>query len=131
MTSQLDLDSLMEFGDTTGLYIWMNDHAARHILFAQNLQSRYSFQSPLFDIGDPECAKEWALAMQQKQDGQMTPRITAWLQAHQAVHLAELVTIGGGEPPDLVTVDFRDADQFYNWMSNHISLHDIEDEALG
>jgi hypothetical protein len=128
--SALDFASQMNFGDRRGLQEWFLAHAQQHQLYAGNLVSRYGAQPPLFDLADPAMTEEWATAMQQKQDGVMTPRMVAWLLAHQALHAAEFVTIGAGQPVDLSQVDFRDEGQFYDWMSNHIALHDAEDQVL-
>jgi hypothetical protein len=128
--SQLDVDALMPFGNREALMVFFQDHAIAHQHYAVNLQKLFHVQPPLFDLVDPGAAEDWALAMEQGEDGQMTPRIFAWLQAHDRLHQAELVAIGVTTPVELSNVDFRYPDQFYGWMYDHISLHDSQDTVL-
>ncbi len=128
--SQLDISSQMTFGDVQGLRQWFLEHAIAHQNYARNLALKYKADSPLFDLADQGCMADWGVAMAQGKDGQITQRITNWLLAHNAIHTTELTVTGAAQPIDLTQVDFRDQDQFYDWMANHILLHDIEDQVL-
>jgi hypothetical protein len=120
----------MSFGDRLGLNDFFLAHAQSHTVYAANLRDKYGSDSPLFDLTDPQAARDWAIIMASKKTGQMTPRLKSWLQAHADLHTAELTVTQAAAPVDLITVDFGDEGQFNDWMSNHILLHDIEDGVL-
>lgn len=130
MTSALDLESQLAFADEVALQQWALDHAQIHLNYAVKLYSIYKVQSPMIDLTDEGAMSDWVQAMQDQEQGAMTPRLRDWLFAHQKIHLAELQAIGAGSTVDLQTVDFHDKDQFYDWMYNHQQIHDVEDTIL-
>jgi len=116
------------FGNREALFIWMFEHAMIHHRYAANLFLRYGVQPPLFDLVDQLAAQDWASAMSERTG--MTPALHEWLLAHTRLHQAESVPLNLATPPDLTTVDFRDEQQFYDWMDDHQALHDAQDLFL-
>ena len=54
-----------------------------------------------------------------------------WLFIHDRMHKAECIALGLPTPPDLVDVNFDDAQQSEDWFNNHSLLHSLETQALG
>jgi hypothetical protein len=128
--SILALDSQMPFSDAEGLKVWFLDHAQRHAQYVAKLQANYHVLPPSVDLQDEGSVNDWTAAMRDKDEGRMTERLTNWLQTHEQLHSVELTAIGQGSTISLTTVDFRNAQQFYDWMTYHESLHDLQDTVL-
>ena len=55
-----------------------------------------------------------------------------WLELHATLHRAEYAALGlKSNVPDLTRVDFRNRDQFYDWMAIHAAVHDALNQAAG
>jgi hypothetical protein len=53
-----------------------------------------------------------------------------WLSNHATMHLMEFNQIGLTGLPDLEDVDFKDEQQFYDWMELHGLVHQTVNQAL-
>lgn len=126
----LDLDSQMNFGDDEGLKVWFHDHQVQHQMYVAKLTGAYNTQPPSFDLIDDGAINDWISAMKKKKEGVLTPRLLTWMQAHERLHSVELNAIGSGTTISLSTSDFRDDGQFYDWMTYHQDLHDLQDTVL-
>lgn len=57
---------------------------------------------------------------------------SAWKENHQTVHTALYNQLGFTDGvPDLMDIDFKDKNQFEDWMLYHALLHQQINEALG
>ena len=56
-----------------------------------------------------------------------------WLQDHYQLHLNEfdILKLGVDSLPDISVVDFKDREQYEDWMQTHASIHDAVNQALG
>lgn len=55
-----------------------------------------------------------------------------WLLNHQNVHAEELSILGlDNIGVDLSQVDFKDKDQYHDWMTQHAYIHQFVNSALG
>lgn len=57
--------------------------------------------------------------------------LTDWLQLHDNLHQAEYVALQLGQAPNLSTVDFSKANEFYDWMYAHSAVHDTLNQVTG
>jgi hypothetical protein len=130
MASILDLESQLAFGHAEGLMFWFNAHAQQHSNYVTKLTQTYKVVPPSTPLRDQGAMRDWIEAMQQGEQGHMTNQLQEWLLAHEKLHLVELTAIGDVSPIDISTVDFRVADEFYDWMYNHIQMHDTQDGLL-
>lgn len=121
---------LIPFANREALFVWALEHAMTHQRYASKLATKFGIQPPLFDLIDLRTMADWAQAMEQRDKGQMTSAMHSWLLAHTRLHQAEAAPLNLASPPDLTTVDFRDEQQFYDWMDDHQALHDAQDLVL-
>lgn len=108
----IDLDSLVQFGDDEGLQAFIGDHAFAHETIAGAItdQTQASIQHfPLADMGNQE----------------------TWMQVHDTEHRSIASALGLGDTPDLASYNLQDQQQFYDWMEYHASLHQIINATLG
>ena len=130
MASSLDLESQLTFGDAEGLAWWLQVHANQHAKYVAKLTNTYQATAPGVQLLDQVALVDWVKAMAEGPQGRMTEALRNWLLDHERLHAAELKSIGGPTETGLSTVDFRDPQQFYGWMFDHIQLHDAEDPIL-
>jgi hypothetical protein len=130
MSSVLDLESQLAFGDVEGLRWWFKTHADQHAAYVTKLQANYRVTPPSVDLLDQRALTDWLAAMAEGRQGKITPQLGGWLLDHERLHQAELAALGGPTELGISTVDFRDPEQFYGWMLDHIQLHDAEDPLL-
>lgn len=131
----LDLDSQMDWGDTTGLVAFWGDHAVEHATIARGIAAQFDSGSQLFDLSDQGALQAWVTAVEatkRQQDAEAMPApVRDWLDQHQALHVAELQAMGASASFDLSVLDLRDRDQFSDWLDTHQRLHALERQTLG
>lgn len=142
----LDLASQMPYNDRESLLGFWGDHAMSHGSIARRLGSRLDenpqvsvafgsgdvIASSIFDVGDQAALAQWAQGMSDPDNADAHPEeLVQWLQAHQALHVAETQALAITTPFDLSVLDVRKEGQFLDWMDTHARLHKQEDDALG
>lgn len=141
----LALSSQMPYADRTAMLAFWGDHAMAHGTIASRLGSRLSddvigvdfgsgevISSSLFDLSDQAALAQWVQGMADPDNAPPRPEaLHAWLQAHQALHVAESSALSVTTPFDFSVIDVRSREQFLDWMDQHARLHQQESAALG
>lgn len=131
----IDLASATEYGDAQGLRQFMLDHRFVHAQTAFAVVTQFNVSLPSIGLSSSAAEDAWIALMEAGQRGehQVTPlALTDWLNLHSQLHQYEYEVIAPSiSAPDLSTVDFSKADQFYDWMQAHQQIHDSISQALG
>lgn len=145
----ISLSAQMPWGDRQGLISFWGDHAMAHATIASRLGASFTGAAQLtqefgegvlvtpriFDVADQGALAAWAEIMSLAKGGEDAPSVPPvlreWLEAHQALHVAELQAMNQSAIFDLSVMDVRDERQFSDWMDTHARLHDTENQALG
>lgn len=142
----LDLSSQMPYNRRDAMLSFWGDHAMAHGSIAQRLGSRLTdsveltvtfgsgdvVEGGLFDLADQGALAQWVEGMDDPDNAPGKPQaLHEWLQAHQALHIAEIQALGITTPFDLSVLDVRSENQFLDWMDVHARLHRSENDALG
>lgn len=128
-------DYTFNFGDNAALVNFFGDHAMAHATYAPLLLSKFGkARSTTFDVSDQGALFGW-IAMNEElratRQGTVPEALENWLQFHNAMHQSEAELMGVTSLVDLSAVDFRDPDDFYNWMNTHYQVHALENSTLG
>lgn len=130
----ISLHAQMRYGDAPALISFFGDHAFSHAIYARYAATNAGQGMPLFDIADQRALFEWIAVMEAARDGKQAPAsegLEAWLQAHNALHMAELAAMGiNATPFDLSTVDFSKPSAFDDWMQTHAQVHATQDQKV-
>lgn len=143
----LDFYGQMPFGDVQSMLAFWGDHAMAHASIAGRLGSKLTdtidigvplgsdelvTSSSVFDVADQAALGEWIQGMTDKDKAPSRPdALQRWLEAHYALHAAELQALNSSSSYDLSVLDVRDPMQFMDWMDAHARLHAAENDALG
>lgn len=122
----IQAQSSMAFGDFEALQDFVFVHRLAHqaIDKAAALAGFGAMPSPTLD--DQRVMRVWQALM-----SPLAPNIREedervlrdWLELHGNLHRAEYAAYKLGEVPELIVVDFRDRNQFYDWMAVHAGVH--------
>lgn len=129
----IQAQSLMDFGDKAALLDFMLVHRLVHLQIDDYLvqQGKGSMPNPALDSGD--VAEIWYRLMVSPNSlvAENLRPLTDWLELHGNLHQAEYAALNLGQAPELVNVDFRNKEQFYDWMYVHAAVHDTLNQATG
>jgi len=111
----MDLErlSIVEFGDEESLKDFLFENAQEHRLFRQAL-AQQGIQCPSYPITDVD-----------------TDNFDDWLLMHQVEHQFFAAQLDLSNPFNMLDADFRKEDEFYEWVSQHYSIHTQIIAALG
>lgn len=129
----LDVVSTMQYGDAAAMRSFFNSHNIVHQLYASKIVTA-SVAVPLFDVSDQGALEDLTDMMervQREEEAVQGDRINNWLNMHMDLHRGEMAALSLGDPLDISAVDFRNTQQFYDWLLTHQQMHDQEDAALG
>jgi len=104
--------STVEFGDIDSLSGFLFENGLQHQIFRDTLaQAGYLVPAyPLFDA-NPDNLDDWLLS-------------------HQDEHLAFANLLGLDNPANMLDVDWNVEDDFYDWISSHLYIHEAIAVAL-
>jgi hypothetical protein len=112
--STIDIVSKTEFGDQEGFLLFLGANELLHQQISKSIIGKgLSVQNlPLMD--SPETNKNW-------------------LQDHYLMHQQEFQSLGLSidNLPDLSVVDFKNKEQYDDWMENHATVHAYINQVLG
>jgi len=106
-----DLTSV-RFGDVEGLHVFLFENGRQHQVFYEQLADRNILitKYPLYDA-DPS-------------------NLDDWLFVHNDEHQRIASELNLPNPFNLLDSDWNVEDDFYNWMSIHVTMHQQIEEAL-
>ena len=128
----LDLASIVQFGDVAALRQFLLDHRAVHDQTAAALAQKYGNSFSTAGLDNVLAEDAWGALMRERQG--LTPQtLKDWLLLHAQIHVTTYQQLTGPsvQPPDLSVVDFAQPEQFYIWMYDHSLMHDFEQSSLG
>ena len=100
-----DTLSMVRFGDDESLTDFMFENGIQHSYFKQSFLDM-GIQVPGFPLIDAD-----------------TKNIDDWLLAHQVEHQAFAAQLGLNNPFNMLDVDFNSETDFYDWLANHLYIH--------
>ena len=106
-----DLTSV-RFGDVDGLGVFLFENGRQHQVFYEQLAAKNILitKYPLYDA-DPS-------------------NLDDWLFVHNEEHQRIASELNLSNPFNLLDRDWNVEDDFYNWMSTHVTIHQQIEEAL-
>lgn len=102
----MDRLSIVKFGDVESLGEFMFENALQHTLIATALIDQ-DYVIPRYPIMDAD-----------------PDNLDDWLQIHQVEHQAFSAATGLDNPFNLLDLDFNNEEQFYDWLSTHLLIHE-------
>jgi hypothetical protein len=130
----IDLAATINFNDDAGLRNFLFVHRFVHDATAAALTAKYGVPASSFGLASVIAEEAWLSLMKSGKTPQRPPvALQDWLKTHAQIHVATYALLGQTPTaaPDLSVVDFSAADQFYDWMYVHQSMHDFEYASLG
>lgn len=128
---KIDTVSNMNYNDPAALAGFFFTHYMAHAQYASAIAVKYSQNTPMFDLVDVAAQTEWVKVMGKKDEKLTVYTLDVWLRRHNDLHNAETEVLGLGNTVALEPVDFSDEEQFYDWLSDHLLVHQLQDGALG
>jgi hypothetical protein len=105
--------SIVEFGDRDSLGEMLFENGLQHQLFRDTL-FRKGVPVPAYPLFDAD-----------------PDNLDDWLLAHQVEHQLFARVLNLGNPFNLLDVNWNKEDQFYDWISNHLTIHQQIAAGLG
>ena len=129
----IQAQSSVAFGDLDGLQDFMFVHRLAHDELDRAIERTGKGAMPSYALDDPSALLVWqALTQQLDVPEDKSQVFTNWLELHATLHRAEYAALGlKSDVPDLTRVDFRNREQFYDWMAVHSAVHDALNQAVG
>lgn len=111
----MDFDtlSIVKFGDVDSLQQFLFENGLQHKVFQETLMD-LDISVPIFPLMDAN-----------------PDNLDDWLQAHQVEHQAFAGLLDLNNPFNLLDVDFNKEEDFYDWVANHLYIHQQIAAALG
>lgn len=111
----MDFDalSMVKYGDTESLGVFLFENGLQHRLFQQTFMDQ-GIGVPIYPIMDAD-----------------TDNLDDWLQAHQVEHQAFANILGLNNPFNMLDVDFNNESDFYDWLASHLYIHQQIASAMG
>lgn len=111
----MDLEtlSIVKFADRDSLRNFLFENGRQHQLFREVFFDA-GLEVPAFPLIDADI-----------------DNLDDWLLAHQVEHNAFATLLGLDNPVDLLDVDWNDEEDFYDWLSGHLAIHQQIVAALG
>jgi hypothetical protein len=109
----MDALSIVRFGDPESLGEFLFENGLQHTLFANTL-ARQGLIVPRYPIIDVDL-----------------DNLDDWLQIHNQIHEAEARFLGTSNPFNLLDVDLNKESEFYDWLSSHVGVHELNKAAAG
>jgi hypothetical protein len=110
----LDIASDNPFGDADAFNDFLGQHEIAHQQINEFMQ-RKGLDPQSFPLcGNPETDPNW-------------------LSDHYQLHINEFLLLNLGEDnlPDISVVNFKDQEQYSDWMYTHSQIHDYVNQVLG
>lgn len=129
----IQAQSSMAFGDLEALQDFMFAHRMAHDGLDRAIERAGKGAMPGYALDDPAALLVWqALTQRLDVPDHKSQVFTNWLELHATLHRAEYAALSlKSDVPDLTRVDFRQRDQFYDWMAVHAAVHDTLNQAAG
>jgi hypothetical protein len=109
----MDTLSIVKFGDKDSLGEFLFENGLQHKLFYETFMDS-GIVVPAYPIIDAD-----------------TNNLDDWLQSHQVEHQAFAGYLGLNNPFNLLDVDFNKEEDFYDWVANHLYIHQQIAAELG
>ena len=107
-----DTLSIVKFGDVDSLGEFLFENAVQHKVFQEKFMDA-GISVPIFPLADAN-----------------TDNLDDWLEAHQVEHQAFAGLLGLNNPFNMLDVDFNNESEFYDWIANHLYIHEQINAAL-
>ena len=113
--SGLNMDTLSQvrWGDSDGLNDFLFENGIQHQSFAERLQD-VGFQVPRYPLIDADVED-----------------LDDWLAIHQIEHQAFATILDLDNPFNLLDADWNQEDDFYDWIQQHLLIHEQIARTLG
>jgi hypothetical protein len=105
--------SIVKFGDVDSLGEFLFENGIQHKLFYETFLDN-GFLVPSFPLIDAN-----------------PNNLDDWLLAHQVEHQAYAAILGLNNPFNLLDTDWNIEDDFYDWVSSHLYIHQQIVASLG
>jgi hypothetical protein len=105
--------STVEFGDNESLGEFLFENGLQHKLFQETFMDA-GISVPIYPLIDAE-----------------TDNLDDWLLAHQVEHQAFAGFLDLNNPFNMLDVDFKKEDDFYDWLGTHLTIHQQIVASLG
>jgi len=109
----MDTLSIVKFGDKDSLGEFLFENGLQHKLFYETFMDQ-GVVVPAYPLIDAN-----------------TDNLDDWLQSHQVEHQAFAGLLGLNNPFNLLDVDFNKEEDFYDWVANHLYIHEQIAVSLG
>ena len=103
----------VKFGDREGLSQMLFENGLQHQVFRESF-SRNGFSVPAYPLTDVDI-----------------DNLDDWLIGHTDEHIAFDKILGLSSPFNLLDIDWNNESDFYDWISSHLFIHQVEAAALG
>ena len=104
--------SIVKFGDRDSLGEFLFINSVQHQVFRETFFAQ-GIQVPAFPLADADI-----------------DNLDDWLLSHQDEHLAFANLLGLDNPANMLDVDWNVEDDFYDWISSHLYIHEAIAVAL-
>lgn len=129
----IDLYGLFPYGDSDGVKAFTLAHRFAHDAERDAIAAKLGRTLGTYAVGGDEAVEPWIEMMQGRSQG-IPQAMSDWLQLHNDNHQSMLSILSPSvalAAVDLSIVDFRSADQMYEWLTLHQAIHQYEQQALG
>jgi len=109
----MDTLSIVKFGDKDSLGEFLFENGLQHKLFYETFMDS-GVQVPSYPLIDAN-----------------VDNLDDWLQSHQVEHQAFAALLNLNNPFNLLDVDFNKEEDFYDWIANHLFIHQQIAASLG
>jgi hypothetical protein len=109
----MDTLSQVRWGDPDGLNDFLFENGIQHQSFAERLQD-VGFQVPRYPLIDADVED-----------------LDDWLAIHQIEHQAFATILDLDNPFNLLDADWNQEDDFYDWIQQHLLIHEQIARTLG
>ena len=109
----MDTLSQVRFGDPDGLNEFLFENGIQHQSFAERLQD-LGFQVPRYPLIDADVED-----------------LDDWLAIHQIEHQSFATILDLDNPFNLLDSDWNQEDDFYDWIQQHLLIHEQIARTLG
>ena len=105
--------SIVQFGDAESLGEFLFENGTQHLLFWETMTDQGKTY-PKFPITDANI-----------------DNLDDWLLAHQVEHQALASYLNLSNPFNMLDVDFKKENDFYDWLGTHLTIHEQIAASLG
>jgi hypothetical protein len=109
----MDTLSIVKFGDKDSLSEFLFENGLQHKLFYETFMDS-GIVVPSYPLIDAN-----------------VDNLDDWLQSHQVEHQSFAGYLGLNNPFNLLDVDFNKEEDFYDWVANHLYIHEQIASELG